>query len=573
VNGRLLLAGRLVVRGLRRRRAESALLLVAIAAATAAMTVGLALDETVSRPYQRTWAATGGPDLVVDAPGTGPEALAQLETIAGRAGVVAHGGPYPLVFRHLTAGGITMRAVVQGRDTAPAEVDQPVVTGGGWVRPGGIVMERAFAEALGVRTGDTVDIDGRALAVAGIAVGTARGTFPQSGWHDPGTVGTEKGGLVWADRGDLGAGQEPSYTLNLKVGPEWTAPAVGRGWRIRTAAEIGARYGSTNELAETAFRTGGWLLAGLAVAGVAGIVAGRIVAQRRRIGLLKAVGAGPGLIAAVHLAEYLVIGLVAAGLGLTVGWLAAPLLFRPTAGLLAPTGLTAPPLRLVLAAIGLALAIAAVGALAPALRAGRPLDELMTPPRRRTWQVRLSRRLPVSVLIAVRINARRSGHRRLVTTNTLITAAAYAAVLTHLAQDDDPLRYGTSTLPDPRNERLGAALLVVAVVICLLALLNTAVSTWTAVLDARYPLAVARALGATPVQAGLGLTLAQVLPALPGVMLGLPVGVALYGGDQAAPGWWLAGGAIGMLLLVAALTAGPALFSARRPVADSLHAA
>ncbi|MFI5844989.1 FtsX-like permease family protein [Catenuloplanes sp. NPDC051500] len=114
---------------------------------------------------------------------------------------------------------------------------------------------------------------------------------------------------------------------------------------------------------------------------------------------------------------------------------------------------------------------------------------------------------------------------------------------------------------------------MVAALICLLALLNTAVSTWAAVLDALYPLAVARALGATPGQAGLGLTLAQVLPTVPGAVLGVPAGVVLYGGDQGAPGWWLAGGATGVLVLVAALTAVPALLSARRPVADSFRAA
>jgi predicted lysophospholipase L1 biosynthesis ABC-type transport system permease subunit len=37
---------------------------------------------------------------------------------------------------------------------APALVDQPEVTQGTWVRPGGVVVERAFAEALGVRVGD-----------------------------------------------------------------------------------------------------------------------------------------------------------------------------------------------------------------------------------------------------------------------------------------------------------------------------------------------------------------------------------------------------------------------------------
>jgi hypothetical protein len=65
-------------------------------------------------------------------------------------------------------------------------------------------------------------------------------------------------------------------------------------------------------------------LAALApLATVIGVVAGRVIGQRRRVGLLKAVGAGPAMIAAVHLAEYLTIGLAGAGAGLAAGWLTA----------------------------------------------------------------------------------------------------------------------------------------------------------------------------------------------------------------------------------------------------------
>ncbi|MEK8107918.1 hypothetical protein NKG94_28235 [Micromonospora sp. M12] len=72
--GRLLLVCRLLVRDLRRHRTEAVLLLVAITAATATLTLGLTLNELVTRPYERTRAATAGPDLVVEPAITGPQA-------------------------------------------------------------------------------------------------------------------------------------------------------------------------------------------------------------------------------------------------------------------------------------------------------------------------------------------------------------------------------------------------------------------------------------------------------------------------------------------------------------------
>jgi putative ABC transport system permease protein len=316
------------------------------------------------------------------------------------------------------------------------------------------------------------------------------------------------------------------------------------------------------------------------VAGVAGIVAGRVIAQRRRVGLLKAVGAGPGMVAAVHLAEYLVIGVAAAGLGLTTGWFAAPRLFSPSAGFV-DSGGGPPPLRVVVAATALALGIAVAATLSPVARAAATsttdaLADTATPPRRRRWVIRLSSRLPVALLIGVRINARRPRRARLVTMNTLITAAALAAVLTNLAQDDDPLNLGYSTLPDARNERQLHAMFLVAGVACVLALCNTVVSTWTAVLDTRQPLAVARTLGATPGQASIGLAVAQLLPAVPGVAAGIPFGTELYlffDGDRYAPAAWMFGAALGVLLVVAALTAVPAMAAAQHPVANTLRSA
>jgi hypothetical protein len=90
---------------------------------------------------------------------------------------------------------------------------------------------------------------------------------------------------------------------------------------------------------------------------------------------------------------------------------------------------------------------------------------------------------------------------------------------------------------------------------------------------ARYP-----ALGATPDQITAGLSLAQVIPALAGALLGIPGGIGLYasvkhGGTMAYPSiGWLIAVVVGTLVVVAGLTAIPARVAARRPVAEILQA-
>ncbi|MEV0728290.1 FtsX-like permease family protein [Polymorphospora sp. NPDC050346] len=583
MSGHLLLVCRLLMRDLRRRRTETVLLLVAITAATATLTLGLTLNEIADRPYQQTRTATAGPDVIVTPLATGQAALDELAPLTAAAGVTDHSGPFPIAYLTMTARGKSAHAVVEGRDTAPVSIDRPAVTDGTWVRPGGVVVERAFADALGVRTGDTVDVDGHPLRVAGTAVTAARATYPYAGWHYPGSILVERGGLVWVDRGDiatLAGGQPLSYTLKLKLADPAASTTYTVGPHLATWQGIGHLNGRLYSDAQMALLVGSWLLSGLALAGVAGIVVGRILGQRRRVGLLKAVGAGPAMIAAVHLAEYLVIGLAAAATGLAAGWFAAPVLIRPSTGLIGSVTTQPPALRTVIAVTALALAIAVAATLVPVVRAAatstvNALADAATPPRRRRWRIWLSRRLPTALLIGVRINARRPRRARLVTVNTLITTTALVAMLmvdTRVEHFD----LGYTQLTNPRTERMDQALLVVIVVLCILALINAIVSTWTAVLDARQPLAVARTLGATPAQASVGLAVAQLLPAIPGVAAGIPAGIGLLafvstGEVQYPPGSWLLVTALGVLLAVAALTAIPAMVATRRPVADTLQ--
>ena len=65
-----------------------------------------------------------------------------------------------------------------GRREEASAVEQPVVTDGSWVGGGGVVLERSFADALGVRVGDRMTLAGRDLRVRGIAVTVSRGFVP-----------------------------------------------------------------------------------------------------------------------------------------------------------------------------------------------------------------------------------------------------------------------------------------------------------------------------------------------------------------------------------------------------------
>ena len=86
---------------------------------------------------------------------------------------------------------------------------------------------------------------------------------------------------------------------------------------------------------------------------------------------------------------------------------------------------------------------------------------------------------------------------------------------------------------------------MITVALVVLAALNAVFTAWAAVLDAKRASALIRALGASPGQVRTGLATAQVLSALPGAIIGVPLGIILFnavsGGETASPSpAWLA---------------------------------
>jgi ABC-type lipoprotein release transport system permease subunit len=589
--GRVLLICRLALRDLRHRPVEALLVLVAITAATTTLALGLALrGVSTAASYEQTRAATAGPDVVATNVSAGnlPGVLAQ----AKKAGAAAIGGPYPVASTLIRAHGYTAGVTAEGRDQTPGPVDRPEIVQGTWVRPGGVVVESSFAAALGLSAGDRVVLGGRPFRVTGIAVTAASPPYPETGFL-PHAFGVEPG-LVWLTRAGAASLATPAapltYTVEVKLpNPAATTALAGPGgfagnWTSWQAIAAQDAKEVTNE--RLVLDVGSWLLGLLAAAGVAVLVGGRLAGQTRRAGLLMAVGGTPELITAVLLAEYLLLALAATAAGLATGRLAAPLLtgFSFFAGLRAAPA--EPPVTIATAALvaAIALAVAALATLAPALRAARvntvgALTDTARAPRRRARLTALSARLPVPLLLGLRLAARRPRRSLLSAASAAITVTTIVAVLIYRASHGQPPPGAPAVPGGPPASPVSQVMLVLTIALVTLAAVNTIVTAWATVLDASYPAALARALGTSPRQLSVGLSVSQLLPALPGAIIGLPGGIGLYaavdgGGTATVPATsWLAAVVLGTLAAVALLTAIPARLGARRPAAPVLQSA
>jgi putative ABC transport system permease protein len=618
--GPVLLVFRLAARDLRRRPAEATLLLLAIMAATTTLTLGLFLHEAGSDPFQSTREATAGPDVIASTgPNDGtPADVASLEALTDAPGVIGHSGPYPMIGAELEASGGTAVVWAQGRDLAEASIDQPKLTHGSWVRDGGVVVEAGLADALGVGEKDQITVNGHSFHVVGVAVTSAATPYPDvcyarcwfGAWEPdegelppppdesesqpvdepddivtfgPHLVGDT--GLVWlteADaRGLAPAAEALSYIVNLRLTDPAEAPifvnthGTIRGPALATWQDILDMHTNVVQDQQLVLLSGSWLVGSLAVASIAVLAGGRMAEQTRRVGLLKAVGGTPNLVAAVLLAEYVVVALLATAAGLAAGWLAAPLLTDSGASLVGSAGAPSLTMSRVGLVTAVALVVAVIATTVPAIRAARTstvraLADSARPPRRGAWLIAISARLPVPLLLGLRVAGRRPRRVVLGVVSIAITVSGIVAALAARAQLAASV--GTAEL-----HAANRVLLVITVMLVALATVNAIFITWATALDARHSLALARALGATPRQVSAGLSAAQVLPAFTGAVLGIPGGLGLYMAvvpDEAPipPLSWLLAVVAGTVLVVAVLTTIPARRGARRPVAEILQA-
>jgi ABC-type lipoprotein release transport system permease subunit len=600
---RLRLCIRLAARDLRRRATETVLLFIALVVAATTLTVGLVLHGQTAAPYDETRQRTAGPDVVAllfPAPNTTVTAVdrARLRAVARRPEVSARSRPYPMAWTSIDAHGLTGVAEVQGRDPTGSAVDRPQIVSGQWVGRDGVVIERAFAEALGLSVGDSVVLGRRQVPVIGIAVSAALPPYPQlctigcildrPGWR------SAEPGLVWATRHrvtTLATARQPLVWLEyLKLHDPGSAPAFADRYdlggppsgrpELNTWQDIAARQAEQLANERTAVVFGSTLLVILALATLVVLVGGRMSDEVRRVGMLKAAGATPGFVARLLLASYLAIGLAAAVVGLGAGRLLTPRLVTLSAGLLGQVGATSITAADAAAVIGSVLALVAIAATVPAWRAARTSTVLALAdggrrPGRHRLLLAMSAGLPTPALLGLRLTARRP--RRAALTSLSVAVAVCGSTVVLYAQTSLHAERGSAGGPtDPQVAQIHAVTTTLSLLLAVMAAVNLVFVTRASAVDARRTLAVARTLGVSPTEAAAGLAIAQLLPATAGLLLGGVSGSvifhALSSSNPATPSTaQLTGLALLTLALTATLTAMPARLEARRPIAEILR--
>jgi putative ABC transport system permease protein len=583
---------RLAFAGIRSRLLASALTITLCSAAAATVVLALEVGATGRDPWQRTFDAAHGAHVLVFT-----KSASDARRIASMPGVSERAAPMPIA--HATMGWPGQAAtdvMLAGLQGEPS-VNAPVRTEGEGVRPGGIVLERSLANALGLRVGSVLTVKGSApqaieLPVVGTAILPSQPRYPR---RNPGLAWVTRGTLeqIDADHGDWSWAQ----ALRLKD------PSAAGSFVDRAAQSFSASAGQSGELALTTWQeqradalmesqpisvllTMFTVLLLVVVFAIVTILTGaRAGAQHREIALLKAIGLTPHQVSSVFVIESGMLGFVAIGIGFALGALLAPTLVAPGADtLLVPPSVAASPVHVLLASC-VVLPVLMLGAYLSTRRTTRfsvlaALDAGVVSPRPRSRTGRLVARTPLPLpvrfgladLLARRMRALWLGSA------IAVTSAVIVATLSMQEAIDVPVAGGVSDVPSELPV-LVYTLDTVLVLIAGTALMAVALlSVRERVRDIR----VLKAIGLTPGQISSSLVGAFTALAVLAACLSVPLGLGFYlliysvtSGSTAGvvfASWWsLILVPVVVAVIVALATGVPISLASRIRVSDALR--
>jgi putative ABC transport system permease protein len=377
----------------RRRRLQSAVIVVMVALASGTITLGINLLLESRSPYDRAFEAQNGAHLRVffDARQLNP---GQLASTPAAIGASSFAGPWPNVYvtvlhRESSPGQSRHQLDLVGRASPQGAAELLRLASGRWVQaPGEIVVTRAFAAANRIGLGDHLvslhTADKPSLTVVGVAVDVSQ-TFAGSDYSSVQSISRAQRAWVLPSQvaalaGGSGLGYEMAYRFRSTPTQAQLRDDMGR---LRASLPPGAISGSSNYLVtrDVYQADNQWKLVLLLAFGIFALVAslatvinlvlGTVLAGYRDIGISKAVGFTPLQVVASLVAAMTIPALAGCAVGIPAGAaLSLPLANQAAQQLNLPAPSAVSPLAALLALGGVLIGVVAAAALA-ALRAGR----------------------------------------------------------------------------------------------------------------------------------------------------------------------------------------------------------
>jgi putative ABC transport system permease protein len=365
--------------GLAGRRLQAVVIGLVVLACTAAsvLAVGILVDS--QSPFDRGFAAQHGADVAADMSLSAASA-AQLAATSHVPGVTAVAGPFPEITETAKftipgvsgAGSIGVHLV--GRSSPNGPADDLALKSGHWpTAPDQVVWSQAGPVSGGIQIGSTVTFPGAPGSPALTVVGFANSiTNTADGWVLPAEIAALSG-----------TGSAPQAQMLYRFSSASTATAINADENaLKAALPAGTVQGTASYLdVRTAEQSNvaiwapfiiafGIIALVMSVLIVANVVSGAVIAGTTRIGVLKAIGFTPAQVTGSYVLQVTVPALAGAVVGAILGVLLAIPILSQNASVYGVGSLSIPLWVEVAVPLGI-LGLTAVGAMAPALRAGR----------------------------------------------------------------------------------------------------------------------------------------------------------------------------------------------------------
>ena len=361
--------------GMTRHKVQAVVIGMVLLVSTASATLGLTLLAAGNAPFAHAFSAQHGADVTVTV-NAARAGTAELTATRALGGVTAAAGPFPDATVLVQFGGQPDgQFVLAGRASPGGPVDDVVLSAGHWPdRPGQVVLDSATVGGPGgPQLGSTLTVSGvpgaHALTVTGIATSV---TNTADGWVTPAEVARFQAPGVAATAQMLyrfaQAGSDAQVRADVTEVTRALPPgAVAGAGSWLTAEQAEAGDGAIMEPFVVAFALIGLVMAVL-IAG--NVVSGAVAAQYHRIGVLKSIGLTPAQVVVAYLSRIGWPALAGAAAGVVAGNVLAVPVLHGSSGIYGVGRQQVPWWASAAALVGM-LALTALAAFGPALRAGR----------------------------------------------------------------------------------------------------------------------------------------------------------------------------------------------------------